>query len=1807
MFKKLVYLIISSCCLLLAGQVRAQDTAHTNCGTTPEYLATLGVTAEILMPSPFPATAIEECGKFQIYYYDMAYHPGEGFDDPFVGATRRNTLCAVLTYIQSVYDFSAIPPGKFIRLRVDTSYTHTYHVPPIFTVFHQLGAGGPFYPASVPAGSVVNGYVNDYLTSTTGTDPAPLNFHCDLRMNFDSIQAYHRYDLGAMGTKIIEVDFQNGLGNPANCQYDLFGTMLHFMTHSLGQFSSPLKTSGNYSRLDTSLMKSPFPFNYSTAFSTPLVPVYPVVPSAPVMMWFGRANIPYRIASAGSHMLNSYMGERFGSGNIQPHVTGEWIGEGLMYRRYTKEELIVGNTILGLNFNASTFASTSASAFYYNNKRPYCSKNFDFRYNKGFIKEIYYFDTVAADFTLTNDISSSLVINLSADTSLHDDDGDVLSVVPESIINYRGCGVGGNNHNSITLSNSNRTITYTPRHNFYGRAQFGMTISDGKEEGTFIIYTVDVEKGTNISLPVDGNYVLNGDFEEGTEVRIKGSAEEVKILRNSQDFTSSSGFIGIKGHVNFADCQPYSNGTAVRNSYAACSETSTAKSTFGYPLTTFPWYWGPWAGTSGAPYYHDAYLGKGDRYQTIHLPSMYNLADSIRKCRSYVLEFDVIKPHGPAYKDYFPNDTFYIGFTDGSHLIKTFPANAYHITKLPPYVVPAFGYTAWTHYRIPFTYCSDTPATVLSLKLSNLFDYTPYITDVHNYLWWFPEYLMDNVSIKEDSFKISIEDTLISPCIVRLKAKGGTINSCGGSKYLWKTLAGKILDSIPEIDVSPGAPTKYILTSSNGCRIASDTIEVGGMNCPCGPGTVFGDTVSFYTLSGGSLTSIPATANYYVTNDITLDADLTFKNANVLMKEWVKVTVSPDYKLTLDSVHMFTCPDSAWMWKGITLKSGASSSARIEVKNNCLIEDAMVAIDAQDLRTPASGDVINVTYSTFNRNQVDISMNNYKVSSPARLPITIKGNLFTARKFYRTSIPGYPRTWMSTNTLKAATAITDSKPPYYISKTPALTKAKCKDTTIFSHVGVRTTDIGLTSGAGVYQSEVWIGEGAANDDYNLFDNHEYGVISFNSNITLYHNHFINISRRMLPFTSATAPYANGMGVILKADKTSNNKAQVLPSLVSGNLTNKFHDCFTGIYTENIATLNISTTNMTTSNKAGAVVAGAKDATETYTGYGIMSHCEGIQKSNNITGNIISNINVGIQIAMVNPKAGAVTTVNSNFLYSENLDPSYAPFRGKQCMSQGINVYASGGVKGTANTALIKDNRLTKVLNGILIQGLTNVKCSTTNNTISLWDTATPMSNVVQYGIQANTNNELTISGNAVSNITSALTADRVRGVMGGSNTVMRICGNTTNNIGRGFEFSKGAAQTGTRWIGNTMNNGYKGMVLASDIGDQGLTYDYVKMFPPSFWGATGNKWTGGTWSLGSSKFQTVGVDYISTMNSKLWVKDIPGGTTERPTVNSNTALLPFPNRYDYLSATRSIRTTQKESNCLGAIYFSSYNPLPKGMVSGGKTLGLLIMADSLGYDSTYRVRQWMSQLSLYELGTISPDLRDSSAALDSFMNEAAASRFAWLTDIEKAINTDDLSTAQTLLNNPVSAMGRVVVNGDLIITDYAEADAVVTNYTDYYAAYLRYLQGTMTGNDSAAIQAITGKCPVKDGAVVYKARSLRQVLGFESYVYDDDSCEYNNGGLYRIAPNDIIDGENNQYSLYPNPNNGSFVLKQAVAENKVVNLKVYNAIGAVVYQTVATFVNGQFSIDLKQKAHGVYLVCIGDNKEKYTCLRFIIN
>ena len=93
------------------------------CGATSNFFKqhavnSSGSSAMTVVPTTsFPSSAMLSCGKFTLYFEDLLPgYPAAGFADPVTGAARRNTFCAVLTYLQNIFDFSNVPASAPIRI-----------------------------------------------------------------------------------------------------------------------------------------------------------------------------------------------------------------------------------------------------------------------------------------------------------------------------------------------------------------------------------------------------------------------------------------------------------------------------------------------------------------------------------------------------------------------------------------------------------------------------------------------------------------------------------------------------------------------------------------------------------------------------------------------------------------------------------------------------------------------------------------------------------------------------------------------------------------------------------------------------------------------------------------------------------------------------------------------------------------------------------------------------------------------------------------------------------------------------------------------------------------------------------------------------------------------------------------------------------------------------------------------------------------------------------------------------------------------------------------------------------------------------------------------------------------------------------------------------------------------------------------------------------------------------------------------------------------------------------------------------------
>ena len=145
--------------------------------------------------------------NWNVTFGDVTSSTGVGFDDPTLGAARRQIFQDTLDYIDSVLDETGT-----VDLLVNASQTDG-------TGF--LASAGPYFFSS-PAG-FYNGFVYDHVR--TGSDPTPLVADATLTFDFG-------------------YNWNSDLGTPTGGEYDLFTVVLHEMTHTLGYLTA-LASNGN--------------------------------------------------------------------------------------------------------------------------------------------------------------------------------------------------------------------------------------------------------------------------------------------------------------------------------------------------------------------------------------------------------------------------------------------------------------------------------------------------------------------------------------------------------------------------------------------------------------------------------------------------------------------------------------------------------------------------------------------------------------------------------------------------------------------------------------------------------------------------------------------------------------------------------------------------------------------------------------------------------------------------------------------------------------------------------------------------------------------------------------------------------------------------------------------------------------------------------------------------------------------------------------------------------------------------------------------------------------------------------------------------------------------------------------------------------------------------------------------------------------------------------------------------------------------------------------------------------------------------
>jgi uncharacterized protein YjdB len=847
--------------------VEAQsDSLMPRCGTDADFIASMGIDTSIHSPVPaFAPSAIFTCGGLiDVYYEDINLHTGAGFDDPTIGATRRATLCQVLYDIQATLDFSKkISPLDHIRIHVAQSLAPgtSVHATP-GTLFYANA--GPHFNSTVPG--ITAGWLNQYVT--TGSDLAPSgDYHASMQVNFDKI-----IDISGNADPIY---WQNDTTTSADCLLDLYTVLFHEMTHALGwisfvrfsdtccgatslscgcvygkeplTYTTPVSirsiTANLYTKLDTAITAMPGSSSLLPSSLVHLVinsgGLYIINPSAYNAnhnYWMNSFGAPDNhpafsglvgalIDTASTKSFLSHVEDddysysfrqRVSPGDRQPYVMGPYGFNGVYHRTYTKGEL--QTLVRTLGYDLTTGYATSYPNIIPNHV-PFSQKMASMGIN-----EYTYFefteDASTIDYSLVNNIGSSKMINLAdavfSTGDLIDADYDAISIDTSTVVNFRGCGIGWDNHYGLTMISPTK-ILYTPRPNFYGKAQFGFNITDGKEDGSFRVVTIDVKRGNQVNPSLgSGNLICNPDFEEGSEIRTTGYETE------NNPYLQSYIHEGKWQGVSFSDSHPYifhsnehsygglniASGCAVKQSFIACTG-AIVKDVEGDPKLSFPFFISGSFDNPNPP-------SGGYRYQMFPgadtMESYYYLDTNISSCNMYVLSFDVYKPNDGLYCPSCLSADLKIAFGDSlgsfSHYYNfTAPAHAFPLLL-----------GSWNHVTDTFWYCSDTVSNILSIKSKYL-----EVFDIDN---------MSLIQIKPNpAMGVTIAATRTGTSCQWLLTPTITIPGCTTSKYLWAGPGLSCTTCSTETAPAPSTATTYSLTVSDKCgfRTASTTITISPM------------------------------------------------------------------------------------------------------------------------------------------------------------------------------------------------------------------------------------------------------------------------------------------------------------------------------------------------------------------------------------------------------------------------------------------------------------------------------------------------------------------------------------------------------------------------------------------------------------------------------------------------------------------------------------------------------------------------------------------------------------------------------------------------------------------------------------------------------------------------------------------------------------------------------------------------------------------------------------------------------------------
>jgi hypothetical protein len=968
-----------------------------------------------------------------------------------------------------------------------------------------------------------------------------------------------------------------------------------------------------------------------------------------------------------------------------------------------------------------------------------------------------------------------------------------------------------------------------------------------------------------------------------------------------------------------------------------------------------------------------------------------------------------------------------------------------------------------------------------------------------------------------------------------LGQSGTTLTASGSLNAQYEWYPGQLLGPVQPLTIS--ANSVYTVFATFGICAYSKTVSVVVSSVCC--------TSTVGAVSAANINGVDIYGPAVINMDLTIGGNTIsrFRDGEFLIAPGVRITVLPGSQLELKGAHLYACSNT--MWQGIDVLNGGRILSTPTLTNTTLIEDAITAINIDNVNSVPSMSLTELNQVIFNKNYVAVSINNATTNA---VPNHLIANVFTSRTLTFTATQWPKASTIAPDLRAAINPTTGLAPPYTLQNAP-VSNLKNPYSTQPGHIGVRITNVGNTTGYASFGVDVGESQSLAGSTaiFNLFDALGFGIYAENANVNSINNVYQNMQRY-----NTINGQVGGDGIYHAATWLMNTRLDLSDpyGTIGSYAGNRFWDCYKAVNGYNtfqfLATYGIYRSTQSYTTTGGIYFPGN-------TGIYLNSSRFNYQIQNNNFNNLRNAINIPIfaglnnVVSLQNGIYAGIILITDNYFGAQT---SSSLAIGTQYMSQGINVSCPNNTGWQdANMGMgIASNNFNRVYRGISINGFNGYTSAIYTNSISLINDLLAGGN--QRGIQiANTLNKVNVLTNTVSATaqTNTLITLVYSSLNAGSGSPSITC-NYLNTAHKGFEFNSN--NPGTVWMGNIMNNLSKGMVLSSNgiIGVQGGTGN------PS-----DNQW----FSFGSGANGTWTESGSNAINSKLWINNL-AGTWTPPNNNGINPVI------SYLQAA-SIGTTTGSYACA-----VPGNPPPA-----------FLMSPPPGNEEASEDMLYSSTTNLYRYLDEHPAQMDSSAQLEAFYDSLTIGSMGKFKQVEEKFF--DGQTAQALS-----------INSAIIPENNVE-----WNYKTYYQLYDRYTNHNFSSADSSSLYDLASLCPGNEGPCVYQARALYNMI-YQTVLQVTENCDDpEEQGERRFATN-LPKKLSKPWvmELFPNPGNGELTLRNP-AENELLQLSIKDLSGRLLLNRQISVRNYTADIRLHLQ-DGVYLVTLKNSKNETSIKKLVI-